>query len=91
MRIYHDIDDLDKTKQYETCHVARTNGYDSIQEQEDEHIWCGKHGTDEYIDVYKDGSWSCMNDNAIAATGASAFMLGIFVANKEVYSKTMAA
>jgi hypothetical protein len=96
MQLFHSTEELNHHRVENTIHVARMNGFDTIQKEEDGHTLCGKHGTEELVDVYPDGSWEFEHSyderegGASAPSGTSATFLGIYFANADLYVETMA-
>ena len=87
MKMYHTIEELNEDLQEETVHIARRNGCDVVQKEDNGQIWCGKHSSDEIIAVYPDGSWELQGEEI---SGASYTELGIlFQLGKKEYRQEM--
>lgn len=90
--IYHNEEDLNNSMQYETAHIAHTKGFDTVQKEENGHLLCGKHGTGDLVDIYPDGSWVLKlesREGKKPPTGNAAYMLGVYFANPNLYTKMM--
>ena len=59
MKMFHSLEELNASNRKETLHVAHRMGFDT-QQEEDGKILCGRHGSDELIEVYPNGSWALL-------------------------------
>lgn len=86
MKLYHSVEELNEACQSDTLHIARRNGFDTIQE-EDQKTLCGKHGSTEILEVYPDGSWQVLGKEI---SGSSFVDLKImFTIGEDVYGEAI--
>lgn len=73
MKLYHSEQEMYGDLKRKTIEICRQNDFD-INQEHGEIMLCGKHGTDELIKVYPDGSWEVYNQRV---SGPSAMDLKI--------------
>lgn len=88
MQLYHSEEDLFERLVRETLIVAARAGYDTT-EVDGKQTKAGKHGTDEVITVFPDGSWMYEGEESRYMTGKTAGELGLFLSNPEQYIELM--
>ena len=70
MKLYHSLEELNNERRQDSITIARKARYDVIQPEPNDHTLCGKHGTDEIIHVFPDGSWE-LTDKRLSGTSAT--------------------
>lgn len=90
MKIFHSVEDCNKFNKDLTIHWAKMNGFDVIHEKEGSTL-CVMHGTDQYFEVFNDGSWEAfgMKPEGERIAGSSAIMLQIYLKVPEEYQGIM--
>ena len=85
--IYHTEEEMSQDLQRQTVEVCRAHAFDVQQEFKDNSILCGKAATQEFVDVYPDGSWEYKNgeDASLETIGESPVMLKLFFVDRDAY------
>jgi len=84
--IYHTEEEMNQDLHRQSLEVCRAHGFDVQQDLEDGHKLCGKAATQEFVDVYPDGSWEYKaEDEELATTGESPVMLKLFFVDQDTY------
>lgn len=87
-QLFHSVEDLHRFLKGQTVQVASQFGFDTHQDGEDGQTFYGKHGSDEVIRIYRDGTWSFERGGEEEMTGESALMLGYYLSgNQELFNE----
>ena len=87
--IYHTTEERMLDMRRISIEACRANGFDVWQEEADGHTYCGKAASDEFVDVYPDGSWEYKNDGhpELNTTGTSPVYLRLYFHDPDFYRK----
>jgi hypothetical protein len=77
VKLYHSESELNAMLRDETILIAKREGFDTIQEEPSGNLLCGKHASEESIEVYPNGSWELPGKRI---SGATACDLKILIA-----------
>lgn len=90
-KLFLNVEDMRLSNMRDTLEVARKNGYDVWEDEDDGKVLCGKHSTSCVVRVFPDGSWEYEDttpENPAAhdmTSGINAAFLRLFFFNPEEY------
>lgn len=82
-QLFHSAEDLHRFMKRQTVQVAHDAGFDTEQHEEAGSTLYGKHGSDEVITIYSNGSWEVWTAGVQKMTGGNAMLLGYYLAGNE--------